>query len=165
MLKSYKTCWLQSRGSLTQPIEIKSSIPSFKYQDRALSQPSLRNSPERKIWNEKSLYCWFLFLRSWKKSMRKKKHTIEKLTLENMKKERLWSSVLLIGSRAGTEFGGFCCRTWVSREGSRRVLSFTFFNWALFKKLTQFFSTLREYLWKSSESIFDSLARFPPGAS
>lgn len=96
MLKSYKTCWLQSRASTSLTQRIVHSL--FKYQDRAphnLLYGKKNNSPERKIWNEKKKpYCWFLFY-VLRQRERKKTHN---WTLKNMKKERLWSSVLLIGS-------------------------------------------------------------------
>jgi hypothetical protein len=144
MLKSYKTCCSpQTRrrdDTLTQPNE--SSIPSFQIIKIVPPSTTTFFTENKK---QHILLVFISILRSRKKknkaTRKKKKHTIEKWTLENMKKKKDYDHPFfwLVLTIRSTEFGGFffvIVRTWVSqgRGLSRCVLSFTFFNWALFEQ-------------------------------
>ena len=95
--------------------QLESSIPSFFF----FSQIS-RSCPfaawESKKWT-RNVYCWFFTFSKYKKA--KEKHTIERWTLKNMKKERSFRS--LIGSEWIWWFFVVVVDVehWVSREGLR----------------------------------------------
>lgn len=103
MLKSYKTCWLQS-AFLRNPIT-SSSIPSDAQISRSCPSQCL-SCTRNKRKKGKLIVGFYNSIPSPTlprlQTKRGELHTIElnKVKVENIKKQRLWSSVLLIGSEA-----------------------------------------------------------------